>query len=87
MPQLHELQGHWFLPGTFGYGEVLSTLPGAVLVGMLAPLVSYRRRDALTMLLFPPVGIRMAWIIGTRLGPAGYVHGNAEPIRGGVASR
>ena len=42
--------------------------PGAVLIAVLAPLVSYRRRDALTMLLCPPAGIRMAWIIGTRLG-------------------
>ena len=42
-------------------------LPGAVLTALLAPRVAYRRRDALA-LLFPPGGIRIAWVIGARLG-------------------
>ncbi len=50
------------------YGEDLGVLPGLVLTALLAPRVAYRRRDALTMLLLPPGGIRFAWIIGTRLG-------------------
>jgi hypothetical protein len=37
-----------------------------ILIALLAPLVSYRRRDALTMLV-PPSGIRVAWRAGTRL--------------------
>ena len=59
----------WRWPGSvvFDYGELLSVLPGLVLIILLAPRVAYRRRDALT-LLFPPGGIRLAWIIGTRLG-------------------
>lgn len=59
---------HWPLPGSLDLGAILGQLPGAVLVALLAPFVSYRRRDALTMLFFPPAGIRIAWIIGTRLG-------------------
>lgn len=47
--------------------RALSLLPGVVLAALLAPLVAYRRRDALT-LFFPPRGIRVAWIIGVRLG-------------------
>jgi hypothetical protein len=66
LPQLHDLKWHWFGSVWFLYGEPLSFLPGVVLVALLAPLVAYRRRDGLTML-FPPRGIRLAWIIGTRL--------------------
>jgi hypothetical protein len=66
LPQLHELKWHWFGSVWFIYGEPLSLLPGVLLVALLAPLVSYRRRDALTMF-FPLRGIRVAWIIGTRL--------------------
>ena len=56
--------------GHFGihYGELLSVLPGVVLTPLLAPRVAYRRRDALTLLLFPPAGIRLGWIVGTRMG-------------------
>ncbi len=59
----------WRWPGSvvFHYGELLSVLPGVVLIALLAPRVDYRRRDAM-MLLFPPGGIRLAWITGTRLG-------------------
>jgi hypothetical protein len=59
----------WRWPGSvvFHYGELLSVLPGVVLAALLAPRVAYRRRDAL-MLLFPPWGIRIAWVIGMRLG-------------------
>jgi hypothetical protein len=59
----------WRWPGSvvFHYGELLSVLPGVVLTALLAPRVDHRRRDAL-MLLFPPAGIRLAWVTGTRLG-------------------
>jgi len=59
----------WRWPGGiyFHYGELLGVLPGVVLTALLAPRVAYRRRDALA-LLFPPGGIRIAWIVGTRLG-------------------
>jgi hypothetical protein len=63
-----EASWHWFGSVWFNYGEPLSLLPGVLVVGLLAPLVSYRRRDALTVLFVPPVGIRVAWVIGTRLG-------------------
>jgi hypothetical protein len=67
LSQLPQLEWHWFGSVWFVYGEPLSLLPGVVLVALVAPLVSYRRRDALTMF-FPLRGIRVAWIIGTRLG-------------------
>ena len=67
LPQLPQLEWHWPLPGSLDLGVILSMLPGAALVALLAPLVSYRRRDALTMFV-PLAGIRVAWIIGTRLG-------------------
>jgi hypothetical protein len=66
VPQLPQLEWHWPLPGSLGLGALLSMLPGAALVALLAPLVTYRRRDALTMFA-PLAGIRVAWIIGTRL--------------------
>ncbi len=67
VPELPQLEWHWSLPGSLDLGEILSMLPGAGLVALLAPMVSYRRRDALTVLFIPPAGIRIAWIIGTRL--------------------
>jgi hypothetical protein len=67
IPGLPELQWNWPLPGTVELGAILIALPGAALVALLAPLVSYRRRDALNVIFFPPAGIRFAWIIGTRL--------------------
>ena len=41
-------------------------LPGLALIALLAPRVAYRRRDAL-LLLLPPWGFRIAWVIGSRL--------------------
>jgi hypothetical protein len=59
----------WRWPGGFSldYGGLLAALPGVVLIALLAPRVAYRRRDAL-LLLLPPWGLRIAWVIGTRLG-------------------
>jgi hypothetical protein len=68
VPQISEASWHWFGSVWFDYGVPLSLLPGVLAVGLLAPLVSYRRRDALTVLFVPPAGIRVAWVIGTRLG-------------------
>jgi hypothetical protein len=68
LPQLYAARWHWFGSVWFRFGEPLSLLPGVLAVGLLAPLVSYRRRDALTVLLVPLAGIRVAWVIGTRLG-------------------
>jgi hypothetical protein len=67
LPQLHSARWHWFGSIWFVYGEPLSLLPGIVLAALLAPLVAYRRRDAL-MLLVPFQGIYLAWIIGSRGG-------------------
>jgi len=67
LAKIYELDWHWFGSVVFHYGEALSMLPGAVLTALLARRVAYRRRDALA-LLFPPGGIRLAWIIGARLG-------------------
>ena len=63
LARIHEFDWHWFGSVVFHYGEALSIFPGAVLTTLLAPRVAYRRRDALA-LLFPPGGIRIAWIIG-----------------------
>jgi len=68
LAKVYELDWHWFGAVVFHYGEPLSLLPGVVLTALLAPRVAHRRRDALTLLFFPPAGIRVAWIIGTRLG-------------------
>jgi hypothetical protein len=66
LPQITDERWHWFGSVWFDFGEPLSLLPGVILIALLAPLVSYRRRDALTMLV-PPYGIRVAWRAGTRL--------------------
>jgi hypothetical protein len=66
-PSWYEIGRHWFGASHFEYGHFLAALPGTVLVALLAPLVAYRRRDAL-IVLFLPGGVRLAWIIGTRLG-------------------
>ncbi len=63
----YQLSWHLFGSAHFQYGDPLSLLPGVVLTALLAPRVGYRRRDALTLFLLP-AGIRVAWIIGTRLG-------------------
>ena len=72
IPGLPGLEWNWPLPGTVGLGAILTVLPGAALVALLAPRVSYRRRDALTVIFFPPAGLRIAWIIGTRLAQLPY---------------
>jgi hypothetical protein len=65
--RIYPLDWHWFGSVGLDYGELLSMLPGAILTVLFAPRVGYRRRDAL-MLLFPPSGIRLAGIIGSRVG-------------------
>jgi hypothetical protein len=67
LPQLYSMRWHWFGSVWFVYGEPLSLLPGMVLAALLAPLVAYRRRDALALLI-PLRGIYLAWIIGSRVG-------------------
>jgi len=66
LPRLYDARWHWFGSVWFRFGEPLSLLPGVLAVALLAPLVSYRRRDALSMFV-PLAGIRVAWVIGTRL--------------------
>jgi len=89
--KLYPLDWQW--PGSvvFHYGEPLSLLPGIVLTALLAPRVAYRRRDALTLLFFPPAGIRAAWIIGTRLGQLPHRDWPARtdgiPLQGRQAAR
>jgi hypothetical protein len=90
LPQLPQMKWHWFGSVWFIYGEPLSLLPGVVLAASLAPLVAYRRRDALT-LLFPLRGVRVAWIIGTRLGQLPQrdwpIRADAIPLQGRHAAR
>lgn len=66
--RIFPLDWQWAWGVSFHYGELLSVLPGVVLTALLAPRVAYRRRDALTLLLLPPAGIRLGWIVGTRIG-------------------
>jgi hypothetical protein len=88
--KLYPLTWHWFGSVVFDYGELLSVLPGAVLTVLFAPRVGYRRRDAL-MLLFPPSGIRLAGIIGTRMGRLPYrdwpTRTDGIPVQGRQAAR
>lgn len=51
---------------TLDYGGLLSALPGLASALLLAPLVSYRRRDAL-MLLIPGWNFYFAWLVGVRV--------------------
>lgn len=71
IPGLLGLEWNWPLSGSVDLGAILATLPGAALVALLGPRVSYRRRDALTVIFFP-AGLRVAWIIGTRLAQLPY---------------
>jgi hypothetical protein len=50
----------------YDYGVSLALLPMLLLIGLLAPLVSYRRRDALFMLV-PIWNLVVVWRIGSRL--------------------
>jgi hypothetical protein len=52
--------------GQFVYGGVLAVVPSALLIALLAPLVSYRRRDVL-LLLVPLWNVVMIWTIGSRV--------------------
>jgi hypothetical protein len=72
IPGLPGLEWNWPLPGSVELGAILTALPGAALVALLAPRVAYRRRDALTVIFFFPAGLRIAWIIGTRLAQLPY---------------
>ena len=49
----------------FDLGGFLSVLPGVAAVALLAPLVGYRRRDALFMII-PVANLYYAWIVGSR---------------------
>ncbi len=52
--------------GHFVYGGPLAVLPSVLLVALLAPLVSYRRRDVL-LLLVPLWNLVVLWTIGSRI--------------------
>jgi hypothetical protein len=52
--------------GHFVYGGPLAVLPGVLLIALLAPLVSYRRRDVL-LLLVPLWNLVIIWTIGSRI--------------------
>jgi hypothetical protein len=65
--------------GGFDYGGFLSALPGLVGVALLAPLVGYRRRDAV-MLLIPVWNIYIAWLIGARVADLALTN-NAVRVR------
>lgn len=63
----------WHVVGSvhFDYGWPLSLAPGVAVLAVLAPRAGYRRRDALTAFALLP-GIRLAWIVGTRLSQLPY---------------
>lgn len=52
--------------GHLVYGGLLAVLPSVLLIALLAPLVSYRRRDVL-LLLVPLWNLAMIWTIGSRI--------------------
>jgi hypothetical protein len=52
--------------GNFVYGAPLAVLPSMLLIALLAPLVSYRRRDVL-LLLVPLWNLVVLWTIGSRI--------------------
>jgi hypothetical protein len=50
----------------YHYGQPLSFVPSVLLIALLAPLVSYRRRDGL-FLLVPIWNLLVVWRTGARL--------------------
>ena len=57
--------------GHLVYGGLLAVLPSVSLIALLAPLVSYRRRDVL-LLLVPLWNLVMIWTIGSRISRLPY---------------
>jgi hypothetical protein len=57
--------------GHFVYGGLLAVLPSVLLIALLAPLVSYRRRDVL-LLLVPLWNLVTVWTIGSRISRLPY---------------
>ena len=57
--------------GNFVYGGPLAVVPSVLLIALLAPLVSYRRRDVL-LLLVPLWNLVMVWTIGSRISRLPY---------------
>jgi hypothetical protein len=55
----------------FAYGELLALAPSVLLIALLAPLVSYRRRDVL-LVLVPLWNVVMIWTIGSRIARLPY---------------
>ena len=49
----------------FDVGQLIAALPSVAAVVLLAPLVGYRRRDAVLMTI-PVANIYVAWIVGAR---------------------
>jgi hypothetical protein len=57
--------------GQFVYGGVLAVAPSFLLIVLLAPLVSYRRRDVL-LALVPIWNVVTIWTIGSRISRLPY---------------
>lgn len=57
--------------GHFVYGGLLAVVPSVLLIALLAPLASYRRRDVL-LLLVPLWNLVMVWTIGSRISRLPY---------------
>lgn len=57
--------------GHFAYGRALAGVPSVLLIALLAPLVSYRRRDVL-LLLVPIWGLVVMWTTGSRIAMLPY---------------
>ncbi len=84
--QLYAKSTTWAWHG-YHYGVILMQLPMFLLVGLLAPLVSYRRRDAL-LLLLPLWNLVVLCRIGsrlTRMSHRDWPHRPDEPGRAGQA--
>jgi hypothetical protein len=62
---MHAKASHLTFDG-YDYGPLLSILPVLFLVGLLAPLASYRRRDAF-LIFVPFYNLVVLWRIGSRL--------------------
>jgi hypothetical protein len=60
--------------GHFDYGGLLAVLPSVLLIALLAPLASYRRRDVL-FLLVPLWNLVVVWTIGARIARLPYATG------------
>lgn len=78
------LMVHFGADSGFDLGGLICVLPALAAVTLLAPLVGYRRRDAV-LLIVPGANVYIAWVIGCRV--AGLAESSASTRAGATTPR